>query len=389
MDEPQHPSPSLPEDPDEVPEASGSRPRRNAQLPLRFRDSGLNSYLPNYMSQQQQENEAAAEVAAMQADSPIPTPPQETTPVGLEMTLTESDEFGRYRIYWKRPDHEPENLPQPDHNDFVTEIHQGNSGDLAAGLSMPVVNFLSDLPGLLGLFVNATIALLVQWFYSGTSTKSLTDVQKLIDEVILHEDFRAEDLQGINFSQEVKRLDTFESSLEGKGWNKSSVRIKVPCPGHRQDEAEAEEFEVEGVLHRNLIDIVKIACQDPDTLNSFHTTPFTEMWQPSEDAKPIRLYGEAYTSDEMINAYEEVQNIPPDPDNPDIENVVAEILVYSDATRLAQFGTASAHPIYFFFGNLSKYIRCQPGSHAAHHGAYFPEVSLHQSLTYLFIADIM
>jgi len=59
------------------------------------------------------------------------------------------------------------------------------------------------------------------------------------------------------------------------------------------------------------------------------------MWKPSEDAQPIQLYGEAYTSDKMINTYEEVQNIPPDPDHPDIENFVAEILVYSDATQLA------------------------------------------------------
>ena len=283
------------------------------------------------------------------------------------------DEFGRYRIYQKLPDHEPGNIPQPDHNDFAGETHQGNSGDLASGLHMPITS-LSDLPGLVGLFINATVALLVQWFYSGTSTKSLADVQHLINDVILHEDFQAEDLRGVNFSQEVKKLDTFESSLEGKGWTSDSVKIKVPCPGYKEDEAEAEEFEVPGVLHHDLIDIIKAACQDPDTLNSFHTVPFVEMWKPSEDAEPIRLYGEAYTSDKMINAYKEVQSIPPDPDNPNVENVVAEILVYSDATRLAKFGTASAHPIYFFFGNLSKYICCQPGSHAAHHGAYFPEV---------------
>ena len=85
----------------------------------------------------------------------------------------------------------------------------------------------------------------------------------------------------------------------------------------------------------------------------------------------------------MIYAYEDVQNIPPDPANPDVENIVAEILVYSDATWLAQFGTASAHPIYFFFGNLSKYICCQPGSHAAHHGAHLPEVSSDQPSDYL------
>ena len=238
---------------------------------------------------------------------------------------------------------------------------------------MPITSF-SNLLGTVGPFLNATIALLVQWFYSGTSTKSLTDVQHLIDDVILHEDFQAEDLQGVTFAQEVKKLDTFESSLEGKGWTSSSVKIKVPCPGYKEDEDEAEEFEVPGVFHCDLIDIIQSACQDPETLNSFHTAPFVEMWKPSEDAEPIRLYGEAYTSDKMIDAYEEVQNIPPDPDNPNVENIVAEIMVYSDATQLAKFGTASAHPVYFFFGNLSKYIRCQPGSHAAHHGAYFPKV---------------
>ena len=181
----------------------------------------------------------------------------------------------------------------------------------------------------------------------------------------------------------VKKLDSFESSLEGKGWREGRVKIKVPCPGYKQDEAGAEEFEVTGVLYRDLVDVIKVACQNPDTLGSFHTTPFKEMWRPTENSEPIRLYGEAYTSDEMIDAYEEVQNIPPDPANPDVDNIVAEILVYSDATRLAQFGTASAHPIYFFFGNLSKYIRCQPGSHAAHHGAYLPEVSSDQLSDYL------
>jgi len=260
------------------------------------------------MSQAQQREEAAAEEAARQPILSTPTPPpQPISPVELQTTTTETDEFGRYRIYQKRPDHEPRNIPQPDHNAFATEAHQGDTEDLASRLRMPS---LSELPGLVGLFINSTIALLVQWFYSGSSTKSLADVQHLIDDVILHEDFKAEDLQGVNFATEVKKLDTFESSLEGKGWKESSVKIKVPCPGFEEGEGEAKEFEVKGVLHRDLVDIIKIACQDPDTLDSFHTTPFKEMWKPSEDAEPIRLYGEAYTSDKMINAYEEVQNLP-------------------------------------------------------------------------------
>ena len=234
-------------------------------------------HLPGYKSWKQQKEEAQAEEAARQANLPTPTPPlTPITPVGLQTIQTEEDEFGRYRIYQRRPEHEPENIPQPEHNNFTTETHQGNAEDLAAGLSMPILS-LSELPGLVGLFINTTIALLVQWFYSGTSTKSLADVQSLIDDVILHEDFKAEDLQGVNFAREVKKLDTFESSLEGKGWRESSVRIKVPCPGYKEDEANAEEFEVTGVLHRDLIDVIKVACQNPDTLGSFHTTPFKEM----------------------------------------------------------------------------------------------------------------
>ncbi|KAF9642609.1 hypothetical protein BDM02DRAFT_3157568 [Thelephora ganbajun] len=100
-------------------------------------------------------------------------------------------------------------------------------------------------------------------------------------------------------------------------------------------------------------------------------------WRPSKSAEPIRLYREVYTSDEMVNTYKEVQNIPLDPSSPNVENVVVEILVYLDATRLVQFGMASAHPVYLFFGNLLKYICCQPGSHVAHHTAYFPQELIH------------
>ena len=215
--------------------------------------------------------------------------------------------------------------------------------------------------------------ILIHWFCSGTGQKSTADVQRLIDEVILHEDFKAEDLQGVKLAQELKKLDTFESSLEGQGWKRGSVKISVPCPKNKVPEDEAMEFEVDGLLYQDLTAIIKDACQD-QVAEPFHTTPFREMWRSTEDAPPIRLYGEAYTSDEMISAYEEVQSIPLHPDYPDVENVVVELAPYSDGTMLAQFGTMFLWPLYIYFGNLSKYIRSQPSSHAAHHTAYFPSV---------------
>ena len=232
---------------------------------------------------------------------------------------------------------------------------------------------MAGLSSLIDLFMNVTIALLIQWFCSGTGQKSTADVQHLIDDVILHEDFNAEDLQGVKLAQELKKLDAFGLSLKGQGWKEGSVKISVPWPKEKVSESKAPEFEVEGLLYRDLTDIITSACQD-NTTDSFHTTPFEEMWQPSDGSPPIRLYGEAYTSDEMLSAYKEVQDIPPDPKHPNVENVVVELAPYSDSMMLAQFGAAFLWPLYIYFGNLSKYIRCQPSSHAAHHAAYFPSV---------------
>ena len=388
---------NIPETPQE---SSSTRPKRTLRALSRYADMVATSrtygpsfsHMPSFKTKKQLREEAEAQEAERRANlPPSPPRPHSPTPVMLETFETTLDEFGRYRVYTRLPQKEILNDPQPDHNDFPDsmDVHQESDDNVASGLRMPSVG-LSDLTGLLGVFLNTTVALLVNWFYSGTSLKSLADIQSLIDTVILHEDFNPEDLQGVNINKEIKKLDAFESSREGMGWKEGSVKIRVPCPGHKQDELTAEEFEVEGVLYQDLVDIVISACQDANAVDSLHTTPFKEMWKRSEDAAPIRLYGEAYTSDEMLEAYEEVQNVPPDPGHPDVENVVIEMLIYSDATRLAQFGTASIWPVYFFLGNISKYIRCQPSSKSAHHGAYFPTVSLlpHSSRTIVLIGDI-
>ena len=336
--------------PIDAPTPSTSRSGRIRRLPTRYQDMEISSHevgpslshMPSFKTQKQQAEEAEIAEVERCRGLPSPTPPSSPTPpVELEAFRTEEDEFGRFRIYNKRPASELSNTPLPDYNDFGEsgEIHQAHPEDLASGLQMPVV-LIAGLSDLVGLFMNATIALLIQWFCSGTSQKSTADVQRLVDNVILHEDFKAEDLQGVNLTRELKKLDTFKSSLQDQGWKKGSVKISVPCPRDTAVESEAAEFEIEGLLYRDLTGIIQNTCQDETTMDSFHMTPFREMWRSSDDTPPIHLYGEAYTSDEMINAYEEVQNVPPHPDHPDAEHIVVEISPYSDATMLAQFGTA-------------------------------------------------
>ena len=282
-------------------------------MPAKYQDMEINSreigpslsHIPSFRTWRQQQEEADIAEAERREGHPLHSP---TPPVELEEFQTEEDEFGRFRIYRQRPTFELSNTPVPDHNDFA-ESEVPHQGKIASGLHIPAT-FIAGLSNLVDLFMNATVALLIYWFCSGTGQKSIADVQRLIDNVILNEDFKVDELQGVKLAQELKKLDAFESSLEDQGWKKGSVKISVPCPKNKVSESEAPEFEIEGLLYRDLTAIIKDACQDEAT-EPFHTTPFEEMWRPSSDAPPIRLYGEAYTSDEMISAYKEVQNIPP------------------------------------------------------------------------------
>lgn len=54
--------------------------------------------------------------------------------------------------------------------------------------------------------------------------------------------------------------------------------------------------------------------------------------------------------------------------------MVASLMLWSDATQLANFGDASLWPIYLFFGNQSKYTCSKPTAAACHHVAYIPTV---------------
>ena len=64
-------------------------------------------------------------------------------------------------------------------------------------------------------------------------------------------------------------------------------------------------------------------------------------------------------------------------------------MFWSDATHLANFGTAKLWPIYLFFGNLSKYIRLRPSSGACNHLAYIPSVRVLNSQNECFHSHII
>ncbi|TBU51624.1 hypothetical protein BD310DRAFT_833925 [Dichomitus squalens] len=223
----------------------------------------------------------------------------------------------------------------------------------------------------------------MEWQYSGSMTKSAGELQRLVDDVILDEHFKKEDLLGFSVEREQQRLDEHQAinpEFSAKdGWREASVRLHLPKPGLQQeDEEHAPAFVVDKIWIRSFLEVVKAGLQDVSA-RKFHWFPqrlFRSRATPDNPlAEPERLITDMYNSDTMIREHEDLQRQPRNPeDAPDVEYVVAGILVYSDSTHLANFGTASLWPMYAYFANLSKYLRFKPSIFAAHHLAYVPSL---------------
>ncbi|KAK0207344.1 hypothetical protein IW262DRAFT_1469585 [Armillaria fumosa] len=226
-------------------------------------------------------------------------------------------------------------------------------------------------------FPNVTIFRLFAWFYQSTS-KSLSDVTSLVRTVLRASDFDPEHLTD-NFDavKEIKVLDVSSKQQNclpfslSDGWHKMSVTIKLSQTGveHTSEES-APKFEVTGIYHRNLLDMIVSAFQSTAFLD-FHLKGFKEMWDPGNGDRPERVYGEVYSSDIFLEMEDEV-SLKLDPNG--LETVIAPCMLYLDSTHLTNFSTAALWPIYLLFSLLSKYVRARPTLGASHHLMYMPTI---------------
>ncbi len=111
-------------------------------------------------------------------------------------------------------------------------------------------------------------------------------------------------------------------------------------------ESDAAEFEVGGIFHCDIIDVISTVYQS-NVVKSFNHVPFKEYWKPLEDSPPECLYGEIYSSQAMLDTDDEICNSgqPSDLDKSDLEAISIPLLLYSDLIHLASFRTTSSWPV--------------------------------------------
>lgn len=312
-----------------------------------------------------------------------PSLPPIAEPSQATVITTDHDEFGLYRVYTSDPHTNPDEMQdlesRCDAPGLATTCRIGEKRWWTGlGCSMPELKARKDT--FFAPFLNATVFRLMNWFYSGSSTKSVGELQSLVDDVILAPDFNISELGGFNAKRELRRLDGETNSnnsptgpfADQNRWRQSSVYVKLPCEKVLQKEDTAPLLEVPGVYHRSLTEVITTALQDV-AAKTFHFTPFRLYWQPTPESTPERVFSEIYTSDSFLEEDQKIKELPPEPGQ-QYEHAIAALMMGSDSTHLAQFGAAALWPIYTFFGNQSKYDRAKPTQFAAHHTAYIPSV---------------
>jgi hypothetical protein len=231
-------------------------------------------------------------------------------------------------------------------------------------------------------FSNPTAAAMMVTHHLGTPIQSAEKTTAIAHTLAcLGSDLSILDLGNFDTAVENRKLDAHLASMSDSmfhredGWLESSVRIRLPLDKTKMSESDAAELKVEGLFHRDIIDVISLVYQS-DVVRSFNHIPFKQFWRLSEDAPAERLYGEVFSSQVMLDTDDEISKLclGNDSDQSDLEAATVPLLLYSDSTHLANFGAASCWPVYLFFGGQSKYVCEKPSSHACHHIAYMPKV---------------
>ncbi|KAJ3542003.1 hypothetical protein NM688_g6018 [Phlebia brevispora] len=310
--------------------------------------------------------------------SPTPEPIEEAPKPLLE---TEPDEFGVFRRYYRDPMRKPDEAVDDlvDSPDIEPQVEvpkeyetPGRTFRRALGkVVQAAMNWFAP-------FLNPTVFRIMHWTYTQSHEKSHNEMNRLVHNVMRAPDFNADDLEAFKISREEKRLDSTllcPEGLKAEGWR--PISVKVPLPKEKSCHESIEEvptITIDGIWMHTLENLICELCRD-ESVHHLNFIPF-ELWHRDPDTgEETCMYSEIYNSKAMLEEDAKIHAQPRNPeDGPTVEYVVMPVVFYSDSTQLADFGTASLWPLYFWNYALSKYVNGKQSNFAVHHVAYIPSL---------------
>jgi hypothetical protein len=304
--------------------------------------------------------------------SPLAGPSQPIRPP--DRFQTEPDSSGLFKIFPIRPTFEPRS------DEGIVDAPTLVQGSLP---SSPLTNIAppTDITreNLFSAFSSPTTGLLTCWHFSGSTAKTKEETNRLW-RYIKDPAFNPSEELVFSLDRECTLIkqylqDDSNPFRTQHGWIQSSFDFPLVKEGVKytsETDPAIPFIQIENVIHRSITDIIKSVFAD-DISSTFHITPFEQFWTTA-DGRNVHVYSETYMSARMLDAHKEINSLPREPGD-EYERVVASLMLWSDATQLANFGDTSLRPVYLFFENQSKYTRGKPSAAACHHVTYIPSVS--------------
>lgn len=293
------------------------------------------------------------------------------------MLQTRPNAYGLFRKYYRTnslPSHDPDSeLTMQDHCDIPSS---------GSGAENP--EELENISHHYGPYPNRSSFLLGEWNWNDQVQKSKSSFKSLVD-VITDPDFRPDDIRETQWDvidRELGDSNDIGADLEDDPmdwlqndarWTKTPIIISVPFHRYHKNPG-PRDYVVSELYHRSIVSILQEALSHPLEGLQFHFEPYELYWQRNNQADPVRVFGELYTSPAFIDAYRALQGSPPEA-GCNLPRAVVGLMLASDATHVTSFGNTKIWPLYLYFGNHSKYRRCKPTCRLCYHVAYFQKVS--------------
>ncbi|KAF9230896.1 hypothetical protein BU15DRAFT_68802 [Melanogaster broomeanus] len=315
----QEDEPVLQMEDDDLPLAQRRSRRLNRQLPLRFHDQLPESpfSLPPVGLRE------ASHSPSTPSDTPEDMPPtsyvQSARSAIRRIFMTQWNKFGIFRLY------RAQSLPT---HDSRRSIWHGV--------------FVCGTPAERRALKSPNGALINFWISSQAQSFAQTDVRST--------SWRAIDRKlGSNaFDGAVRDKDQIDSD---EGWFRKPITISVPFHNRCQHPG-PKDYTLPDFHYRSLTSVIRETLADSTRSHLFHYEPYELRWHPPHRSRDLRVYGELFTADAFIQAHQTLQESP-------------------RSRALSSFGGAKLWPLYLYFGNHSKYQRCQPNHNLCTHVAYF------------------